>query len=113
MKQVAGNLLILLLQVIFHLGHPMDCHIDAIMDIAIRNALGQFSQFLGALPFQLLADTALSNFLQDTLNIRGCPGISGPPVVIILFHRASFWCRERTGVGQRDTPGLLFGYGLA
>lgn len=62
MEQIAGSLLILLLQVIVYLGNPVDCHTDPIVDIAIGNALGQFGQFLSSLPLQLLADAAFSDF---------------------------------------------------
>ena len=113
MEQVTGNLLVLLLHVITDLGNPMDCHTDPIMDIAVGNTLGQFSQFLGALALQLFADAALGDSLQYPLDIRCSVGVSGPLVVIVLFHCAALWCGERGGIGQGDAPCLLLRYGLA
>lgn len=62
MKQVAGNLPVLLFQIVIHLGYPMNLHTDAFVDIPVGNALGQFGQFLSSLPLQLLADAAFSDF---------------------------------------------------
>ena len=112
-EQVTGNLLVLLFQIVIHLGYPMNLHTDAFMDIPVGNALGQFGQFLSSLPLQLLADAALSDFFQDPLDIGRGTGVSGPFVVVIPFHCATLRRGERRGVGQGDTSILLLSYGLA
>ena len=112
-EQVARDIPVLLFQVIIHLGDPMDCHTDPIMDIAVGNALGQLGQFLGALALQLGADTVLGDLFQDPLDIRCGTGVPSSLVIIIALCCAAFRGRQHIAVRQRDAAGLLLGNRLA
>ena len=80
--------MILILKFFIHLGDPVNCDIDTVMDISVRDALGSFIQLLDPLIFQLFTGSFFSHLLQHSLDIC-CSTVALLPFIVIIILRFS------------------------
>ena len=106
-EKIAGDGLVLLLQFLTDGSNPMNRLADAVMDVPIRDALGQFCQLLCPLALQLRGHAVLCDPVQQPFNVGGGPGVASTFVAVVMFRAAALRCGNLTGIMQRNTATLL------
>ena len=82
------DLMILILKFFIHLSDSVNCDIDTVMNISIRDTLGCFIQLLDPLIFQLFTGSFLSHLFQHSLDIS-CSTVALLPLIVIIILRFS------------------------
>ena len=106
-EKIAGDGLVLLLQFLTDGSNPMNRLADAVMDVPIRDALGQFCQLLCPLALQLRGHAVLCDPVQQPFNVGGGPGVASTFVAVVMFRAAALRCGNLTGIMQRNAATLL------
>ena len=86
--------MILILKLLIHVRDPVNCDIDAIMDISIGNALGSIVQFFDPFVFQLRAGCFFCHLFQHSLNVFCSTVVLFPLIVFIVLRFPAHWLRN-------------------